>query len=171
MEHNLLRRPFVRESHEAVDQELRRVGHCLGQLNDDEVWWQPAPEVNSIGTIICHLCGNLRQWFVHGIAGEPDVRDRQAEFAETGHVSKAELLDQLTSVIEQVHAVLDNVDGDVLLGERRIQGFDMTGLSAIYSTVTHLEGHALQIAYITHLRLGESYTPFWKPETKDQGGG
>ena len=170
MRDSLLVEAFARESHEAVDQELRRIAHCLGQLGDDDVWWRPAPGVNSIGTITRHLCGNLRQWFLHGIGGEPDIRDRQAEFAEAEHVSKAELLDELTSVVEQVHAVLDNAGSDVLLGERRIQGFDTNGLSAIYSTVTHLEGHALQIVYITHLRLGESYTPFWKPETKNQGG-
>ena len=169
MKDNLLVEAFVRESHDAVDQELRRIAHCLDQLSSEDVWWRPAPGVNSIGTIIRHLCGNLRQWFIHGIGGEPDVRDRPAEFAVVEHISKAALLDELTAVIEQVHAVLDNVDGGMLLEERRIQGFDTTGLSAIYNTVTHLEGHALQIAYITHLRLGESYTPFWIPETKDQG--
>jgi hypothetical protein len=170
MRSSVLVETFVRESHEAVDQELRRIAHCLGQLTDDDVWWQPAPDVNSIGTIVRHLCGNLRQWFLHGIGGEPDIRDRKAEFAEPEHLSKTALLNELSAVIEQVHAVLDEVDDDVLLSQRCIQGFDTTGLSAIYSTVTHLEGHALQIAYITHVRLGETYAPFWKPATKQQGG-
>ena len=163
MKDNLLVEAFARESHEAVDQELRRIAHSLDQLGEDDVWWRPVPCVNSIGTIIRHLCGNLRQRFLHGIGGEPDIRDRQAEFEETEHVSKAELVDELGSVVDQVHEVLDNIAGSVLLAERRIQGLDANGLSVIYSTVTHLEGHALQIAYITHMRLGESYTPFWKP--------
>ena len=56
---------FIAETRVAIDQELRRIMHSLAQLSEEDIWWQPGPGVNSIGTIIRHLCGNLRQWFLH----------------------------------------------------------------------------------------------------------
>jgi len=162
---------FVAETREAIDQELRRIVHCLDQLADEDVWWRPGAGVNSVGTILRHLCGNLRQRFFHGIRGDDDTRDRPSEFGEAATASKEDLLAVLTAIVDQIHGVLDGVDPETLLRERRIQGVHTNGLAAIYSTVTHLEGHALQIAYLTHLRLGDRYEPFWKPETEGQGAG
>ena len=44
-----------------------------------------------------------------------------------------------------------------LLRSRRIQGFDVTGLGAIFDSVTHFVGHSHQIVYITRLQLGDRY--------------
>ena len=63
---------------------LGRIKHCLGQLNDAQVWHRPQPGLNSIGNLVLHLCGNLRQWVVAGLGGAPDVRNRPDEFAERG---------------------------------------------------------------------------------------
>jgi hypothetical protein len=161
---------FVRETRQALQQELRRIKHCLGQLNDQEVWQRPAPGVNAIGTIILHLCGNLRQWFLHGIDGAKDVRDRPAEFRGDTGISKDELLVMFESLIRQIDELLvRGISSSDLLAPRRIQGFETDGLSAIYSTLTHLEGHALQIAYVAHMLVGERYEPFWKPKNMEQG--
>jgi hypothetical protein len=36
------------------------VCHWLSQLNGAQVWWWPREDMNSIGNIILHLCGNMR---------------------------------------------------------------------------------------------------------------
>src|SRR5262249_464450 len=41
-----------------------RIQHCLGQLDDRQVWWRPQEAMNSIGNLLLHLCGNVRQWLV-----------------------------------------------------------------------------------------------------------
>ena len=169
MRNDLIAQAFLQESRHAVDQEFRRIGHCLRQLEDDQIWWRPPEGANSIGNIVLHLCGNLRQWFLSGVGGDEDVRDRPAEFAETIPLPKDALQDRLTDVIYGVNEVLSTLDEGALLETRRIQGFDTSVLSAIYSTITHLEGHALQIAYATRLRLGDKYEDFWKPSTNEQG--
>jgi hypothetical protein len=43
-----------------LDSALKRINHCLGQLNDEQVWRRSQPGLNSIGNLILHLCGNLR---------------------------------------------------------------------------------------------------------------
>jgi hypothetical protein len=40
---------------------LTKIKHCLDQLSDEQVWWRPKSSLNSIGNLILHLCGNLRQ--------------------------------------------------------------------------------------------------------------
>lgn len=160
---------FLRETRQALAQEHRRIAHCLRQLDENQIWQRPGPEVNSIGTIIVHLCGNLRQWFLHGIGGALDVRNRSSEFAGAATIPKQELLAALSELIEEIDVLLQGVPTSALLEPRRIQGMEMDGLSAIYGTVTHLEGHALQISYVTHLLVGDRYEPFWKPANAEQG--
>ena len=67
---------------------LERIKHCLGQLTDEQIWQREAESMNSIGNLILHLCGNLRQWIVAGIGGEQDLRRRPNEFSERGAISK-----------------------------------------------------------------------------------
>lgn len=160
---------FVEETRHALAQEQRRIHHSLRQLNEDQIWQRPAPQVNCAGNILMHLLGNLRQWFLHGIGGEDDIRDRPAEFAATASIPRQMLLADLDVLAERIDRVLQEVTPEVLLSTRRIQGFETIGLAAIYSTITHLEGHALQIAYITHMLVGEGYEPFWKPANTTQG--
>ena len=59
---------------------LGRIAHCVGQLTDDQLWSRPTPAMNSIGNLMLHLAGYVRQLIVAGVGGEPDIRDRQAEF-------------------------------------------------------------------------------------------
>ena len=160
---------FIRETRQALAQEHRRIAHCLRQLDEAQVWQCPSPDVNAIGTIIVHLCGNLRQWFLHGIGGAEDVRNRPSEFAATATFPKQELLAALNELIEEIDALLQEVPVGILLEPRRIQGTETLGLSAIFSTIAHLEGHALQIAYVTHMLAGHRYEPFWKPANAEQG--
>src|SRR3954463_13568965 len=84
-----------------LDSALGRIKHCLGQLNDAQVWQHSQPGLNSIGNLMLHLCGNLRQWVVAGLGGTPDERNRPAEFAERGTVPKDELVRNLEAVVEE----------------------------------------------------------------------
>jgi hypothetical protein len=80
---------------------LKRIRNCLNQLSDEQIWWRAAPSLNSIGNLILHLCGNVRQWVVVGLGGGEDVRDRPAEFAEQGPITRADLLHRLDAVVDE----------------------------------------------------------------------
>src|SRR5262245_14205809 len=91
---------------QALTDAVDPIKHCLGQLSDEQVWRRPSESMNSIGNLILHLCGNVRQWIVAGIGGEPDARQRPMEFAERGPIPKAELLRRLDEVVAEAKAVL-----------------------------------------------------------------
>ena len=38
---------------------LDKIKHCLGQIDDEQLWWRPHESQNSIANILLHLCGNL----------------------------------------------------------------------------------------------------------------
>ena len=160
---------FLDECQQQLQAKFEKIEHCLKQLNEEQVWWRPHEEANSIGNIILHLCGNMRQWVLHGIGGAADERDRPAEFAEHGRHSRDELLHQLRDVIGEVAVVLQATTSEDLLKMRRIQGFDVNGLSAIFDSVSHLVGHTQEIIYITRLQLGHAYGFHWQPSTPEEG--
>src|SRR5262245_27588670 len=125
--------------------------------------------MNCIGNIILHLCGNMRQWIIAGVTQAPDTRNRPKEFAERHQIPKAELLRRLTEVVNEAEELLTRITDSQLLEPRRIQGFDETILSALFDSLTHLQGHTQEIVYITRLQLGDAYRFAWTPATPEQG--
>ncbi len=91
---------------EELTKALGCIRHCLDQLNDDQVWWRPSEAMNSIGNLLLHLTGNVRQWVVSGLGAAADARNRPAEFAERERIPKAELLAQVEATVAEAKAVL-----------------------------------------------------------------
>jgi len=158
-----------REAANELASALAKIKHCLGQLTDEQVWWRSRPSLNSIGNLILHLCGNLRQWIVAGLGGAVDSRDRPAEFSEPGPNPKEELLRRLEAVVDEARAALARQTARPLLEARRIQDFDVTGLAAIFDSVPHFRGHTQEIVSLTRLQLGDAYRFAWAPTTPEQG--
>jgi len=148
---------------------VKKIKHCLAQLSDEQVWWRPHGSMNSIANIVLHLCGNVRQWIISGVGGEPDIRDRPKEFSDRSSLPKAELIRRLDEIAAKADAVLAGLTDQELLKRRRIQGFDETALSAIFDSISHFRGHQQEIVYIARLQLGDAYRFEWVPASKEQG--
>jgi uncharacterized damage-inducible protein DinB len=148
---------------------LTRIKHCLDQLTDEQVWQRPADSQNSIANLLLHLSGNLRQWVIAGLGGAADVRDRPAEFADRGGRTKDELWRLLEDTVAEARRVLQRLSADELLRARRIQGFEVSGLRALFDTLPHFRGHTQEIVFRTRLLLGDKYRFAWAPKTKEEG--
>jgi hypothetical protein len=125
------------------------------KLSDQELWWRANPESNSVGNLLLHLTGNLRQWIVSGISGASDVRVRQREFDERDLLAGGEVLLQLKKAVQESDGILAGVTPAALLQHRRIQGLDVTVLEAIYSAVSHFSMHTGQIILLTKIWKGD----------------
>jgi uncharacterized damage-inducible protein DinB len=133
---------------------LPKIEKCLQQIDESDLWWRPNEETNSIGNLILHLCGNVRQWIISGLGGEIDKRERQAEFDKKDGLSRSELLDLLSTTLREADAVLESLRPDDWDARRLIQGNDVSVFEAVYHVVEHFSMHAGQIAYVTKLRIG-----------------
>lgn len=133
------------------DECLPRILKCLDQLDDTQIWWRPNENSNSIGNLVLHLCGNVRQWIYSGLGRNEDLRNRQTEFDEKGPLSGEALQEQLTSTMELVRPVITNIPVEELLNIRSVQTFEETGLTILVHVTEHFSYHTGQIAYITKM--------------------
>jgi uncharacterized damage-inducible protein DinB len=132
-----------------------RIADCLKLLSKEEIWWRPNSASNSVGNLVLHLQGNVRQWIIAGLGGQADRRDRDREFAETGPVPRRALLDELRKTVKEAGEVLTNLRRPDLLCRYSIQGYRVTGLQAVCHVAEHFAFHAGQIIYVTKLKGGK----------------
>jgi hypothetical protein len=157
------------EAARELNNALARIKHCVGQLSEEQMWWRSRPAMNSIGNLILHLCGNVRQWIVAGLGGGPDTRNRPVEFSERGPIPKEELLTRLERVVTEARIVLKRQTSRQLVESRHIQGSNITGLQVIFNSVPHFRGHTQEIIHITRLQRGDGYRMAWEPKTPEEG--
>jgi hypothetical protein len=144
-----------------VNQYWPRLRKCVEPLSEEQIWWRPNTASNSIGNLILHLNGNVRQWLIDSFNQKEDKRDRPAEFAAAGHVSGAALLERLGQTIAEGAMVLDRLAEADLVMPYDIQGYHVHGLDAVYQVVEHFGLHYGQIAFITKM-LTEKDLGFYK---------
>ena len=121
---------------------------CLHLLSNEEIWFRPNSESNSVGNLVLHLCGNIKQWLL----GEDDVRTRQAEFDEQGPIDKAVLKQMIVDLMEHSERILENCMVEDLLKEYRVQGFHENGISILIHITEHFSYHVGQITYYVKAR-------------------
>jgi hypothetical protein len=168
-EHKVVSTVYVDEAVHQLQEGLGKIRHCLSQLDEQQIWWRPHEAQNSIANLMLHLGGNLRQWIISGVGGEPDVRNRPREFAERDSIPKEDLLHDLTATVNVAISFLYDHAAGRLLEIRRIQGFEKTILSAIFDSVAHFKSHVQEIISLTRQQLGRTYTFDFVPQTKEQG--
>lgn len=138
-----------------VKEYLPKIIQSVGPLTDEDIWWRAHETNNSIGNLMLHLSGNIRQWVVQHLGGNEYLRDRPAEFADRGTFSKQELIGQLSSAVADTDAVLAQFKEKDLRTLYSIQKYQVTGLEAILHITEHFSYHVGQIIYISKLRTGK----------------
>ena len=134
-------------------------------LTDEQVWWRPNEASNSIGNLVLHLNGNVRQWLIDSFEGREDKRDRPAEFAAQDGITAAELLERLSATMDDAAGTLTRLTKNDLIKRYEIQGYNVSGLEAVYQVVEHFGMHYGQIAYISKALSG-SDLGFYRELTK-----
>ncbi|GAB4262612.1 MAG: hypothetical protein Kow0027_30100 [Saprospiraceae bacterium] len=143
---------FIKEvKRRLIDEGKSRLVTCLGILSQEEIWHRPNANSNSIGNLVLHLCGNVRQWLISGLGGAPDTRQRQLEFDEKGPIPTETLLHLLDNTLSEAEAFLDRLTDEDLTRPVTIQGFDETGISVLVHVVEHFSYHVGQVTYYVKL--------------------
>jgi uncharacterized damage-inducible protein DinB len=145
---------FLRFATNKLNQLSTRIVDCLGRLSDEQIWVRGNENQNAIGNLVLHLCGNVRQWIVSGVGGQPDERERDAEFAARGNISGSELAARLEATMAEALAVIGSTTAERLREPRRIQGYDVSVLEAIGHVTEHFAQHTGQIIFATKLLTG-----------------
>lgn len=146
---------FTREStHRLREEYMPRIRKSVATLRPGDLWWTPHGDTTSIGALLRHLHGNITQWMIAGLGGKPFARDRDGEFEGAAREEAPALLAGLEAAVDQACAVIASLDEAALARIHPIQGYQVTGLRAVYHVVEHFSWHTGQITWIAKLRGG-----------------
>ncbi|MEK6644107.1 MAG: DinB family protein [Planctomycetota bacterium] len=126
-----------------------QIERCVGLLSDDQLWHRPNEHSNSIANLLLHLRGNITQWILTGLAGQPFDRNRQAEFDQREHIPREQLIRPLATTVKDVCNVISSLSEADLLKVRSIQEYDVTGIATVMHIVEHFAFHTGQIVTTT----------------------
>jgi len=152
---NAISREFIDQSIFRIEKNTPKIIQCLDQLTDEQVWMRPNEASNSIGNIILHLCGNIRQYAISALGERPDTRERDKEFSTRGGYAKDELLEKLTGILSEAILILKNADEARLMKLYSAQGFTYSGAGIVVHVTEHYSYHAGQIIFWTKLLTGK----------------
>ncbi len=135
---------------------LPRIASCLEQLSSEQIWWRPNEASNSVGNLVLHLTGNVRQWIISGLGGAADVRQRDLEFSERGPLPRRVLVSRLRKTVEKACGVLGKLSPEDLTRLHTIQKYHVTGTEAVFHVAEHFSHHAGQIILLTKMLTGSN---------------
>jgi uncharacterized damage-inducible protein DinB len=133
------------------------IARCCDQLSEEQMWRRGGEYENSVANLLLHLEGNMRQWIMHGVAGQPDVRERDAEFALEPGMEAGVARERFQSALEEARAVIVAVPHERLLEVIDPQPTGVmrhpTVLEAIFQVASHVREHTGQIILLTKQML------------------
>lgn len=147
---------FLKCSADKLTQLCGRIESCVDRLTPEQIWTRGGENQNAIGNLILHLSGNVRQWLLHGVFGEPDHRIRDLEFSTRDPRAANVLTVRLRSTVEDAVARFGTLTGAQLMEPISVQAYqNITKLHAILHVVEHFSYHTGQIVFVTKWLTGE----------------
>lgn len=141
----------------------------FSQLSEEDLFWEPGQESNSMGIIVNHLAGNMMSRWTDFMTsdGEKEWRNRDREFE---HVLKTG--PELKARWEQgwgcLFQALDSIHHDDLGREIYIRHRAHTVMEAINRQLTHYSYHVGQIVFLGKMIKGKSWQSLSIPKGQSQ---
>ena len=152
MQHQISELLIKETEYRLLEESLPRLKKCLNMLSEVEIWYRPNINTVSIGNLVLHLCGNVRQWLISGLGGAEDHRERQKEFDEKGPLPTLQLMEMIDQLASDIEVVLEGLAPADLIAEKTIQGYPSTGVSILVHVVEHFSYHVGQATILVKSR-------------------
>ena len=136
-----------------LDRDLQALAREVQAYPDEASLWQlPEGVLNSAGTLVLHLCGNIQHYIGARLGGTGYVRDRAAEFAARD-VPRATLLRQIEAASAAVRVAADKLSDETLQTDfpEVVAGMRVAVGEYLIHLVSHFDYHLGQVDY--HRRL------------------
>ena len=134
---------------------------CVDELSEEQLWWRPNEQANSVGNLVLHLSGSMRHYLSRGVGGIDYNRDRPAEFAERGPLPKTQLQAIFDETINEAAQIFGSFDTSRFLEPTDEQNYVPTVFDLIFNIAIHLATHAGQIVYVTKMLKEGSVDELW----------
>lgn len=127
----------------------------LAYPDDESVWAAPAGVPNAGGTLVLHLCGNMRHFIGAGLGNSGYVRDRDAEFATRG-TSRAELAALVHITLAEVTLAMQSCPAERLAESMQVGPASIPIHRGLLHLASHLAYHVGQIDYHRRIVTGDA---------------
>lgn len=142
---------------------------CLEQLDDEQIWWRPNGQSNSIGNLVLHVRGAVLHFLCRGVGGFSYERDRPAEFAAAGSLTKTELLRLFDELVAEVTQTFAALEASRLAEPSTEPTYYSTIFEDLLGVAVHMATHMGQIVYVTKMLKENSISDLWS-QTHKAGG-
>ena len=132
-----------------LDRDLQALRREVEAYPDERSLWQAVPGIlNTAGTLVLHLTGNIQHYLGARLGGSRYVRDRPAEFARRD-VPRAELLREIDAARSAVRVGLANLSDGQLAADypEAIAGVRLATGEYLMHLTTHFAYHLGQLDY------------------------
>ena len=146
-----------------------QIRSCIEELSDEQIWWRPNEQSNSVGNLVLHVRGAVLHFLCRGVGGTSYQRDRPAEFAASGSIYKEELLALLDEMVEEATRTFDALDASRLSEPSTEPAYYSIVFEDLFGVAIHLASHTGQIVYITKMLKEGSINDLWTQTHKKAG--
>ncbi len=142
---------------------------AVEKLDEEQIWWRPNEKSNSIGNLILHLTGSLNHYLNRNLGGVEFARNRDAEFAARGPMSKRELMAIFDDMVNKAEQTLAKTSPERLQGPSTDPEKHDYLIEDLVGILTHLSTHVGQILWITKMLREGSLDEVWMRTHKRLG--
>jgi hypothetical protein len=146
---------YLDEAHRQMRGHKRLAEGAMAQLKDEELFFKPDAESNSIAIIVKHMSGNMRSRFTDFLTtdGEKSDRHRDQEFDLAANTKRADLTTWWEEGWARVFAAIEPLKPEDLMRTVTIRSEAHTVLQAINRQIAHYAYHTGQIVFLAkHIR-------------------
>lgn len=138
------------------------------QIKDEDFFWSPDEESNSIAIIVRHLSGNMISRWTDFLTtdGEKENRKRDEEFEKIFYTDKDDVISRWEKGWKRLFQTLESLTDEDMLKEIKIRKEPHTVIQAINRQLTHYAYHIGQIVYIAKHLEGSNWKSLSIPKRK-----
>ncbi|MGZ4832803.1 MAG: DUF1572 family protein [Terriglobales bacterium] len=150
---------YLDEARRSLRGHKRLAEGAIAQLRDQELFYQPDPESNSVAVIVKHIAGNMRSRLSDFLTtdGEKPDRHRDQEFEMSSGATRADLMEMWERSWKIAFDTIASLQPEDLEGTVTIRGEPLTALQALHRAVAHYAYHVGQIVFLAKLIRGAEW--------------
>lgn len=146
-----------------------QIRSCIEELSEEQLWWRPNEQSNSVGNLVLHVRGAVLHFLCRGVGGLPYERDRPAEFATRGSVSKRELLAMFDEMIDEATQTFAALSTSRLSEPATEPAYYSVVFEDVFGVAIHLATHTGQIVYVTKMLKEGAVSDLWPRTHREMG--
>jgi uncharacterized damage-inducible protein DinB len=142
---------------------------CLDVLTDEQIWYRPNEESNSVGNLVLHLTGSLNHYLNRNLGGMEFQRNRDGEFAERTQMPRAELRSRFDEMVRRADQTLSPMTTARLSDPSPEPRMHRVVIEDLINIAVHMSTHTGQIIWITKMLRAGGLDDLWIKTHKKLG--